>query len=120
MATPQGRRLGYHTPEQVSNPEPPDSRLCVLTTTLLGGVYVLAVRNMACLSCIYYNLGSEGLSDELSAACIALQGHQANSAGNTAYRRNGSAWPAPDLLHQVPPTTVSTFIFSNQTVWLWI
>ena len=26
MATPQGRRLGYHTPEQVSNPEPPDSR----------------------------------------------------------------------------------------------
>ena len=38
MATPQGRRLGYHTPEQVSNQEPPDSRLCVLTTTLLGGV----------------------------------------------------------------------------------
>ena len=33
---PQGRRLGYHTPEQVSNPEPPDSRPCVLTTTLLG------------------------------------------------------------------------------------
>ena len=37
MATPQGRCLGYHTPEQVSNPEPPDSRPCVLTTTLLGG-----------------------------------------------------------------------------------
>ena len=37
MATPQGRRLGYHTPEQVSNQEPPDSRPCVLTTTLLGG-----------------------------------------------------------------------------------
>ena len=33
MATPQGRRLGYHTPEQVSNQEPPDSRPCVLTTT---------------------------------------------------------------------------------------
>ena len=30
MATPQGRRLGYHTPEQVSNQEPPDSRPCVL------------------------------------------------------------------------------------------
>ena len=26
MATPQGRRLGYYTPEQVSNQEPPDSR----------------------------------------------------------------------------------------------
>ena len=39
MATPQRRRLGYHTPEQVSNLEPPDSRLCVLTTTLLGGGY---------------------------------------------------------------------------------
>ena len=39
MATPQGRRLGYHTPEQVSNPEPPDSRPCVLTTTLLGGTF---------------------------------------------------------------------------------
>ena len=38
MATPQGRRLGYHKPEQVSNQEPPDSRLGVLTTTLLGGV----------------------------------------------------------------------------------
>ena len=25
MATPQGRRLGYHMPEQVSNQEPPDS-----------------------------------------------------------------------------------------------
>ena len=37
-ATPQGRHLGYHTPEQVSNQEPPDSRSCVLTTTLLGGV----------------------------------------------------------------------------------
>ena len=36
MATPQGRRLGYHTPEQVSNQEPPDSRPCVLTITLLG------------------------------------------------------------------------------------
>ena len=36
-ATPQGRRLGYHAPEQVSNQEPPDSRLSVLTTTLLGG-----------------------------------------------------------------------------------
>ena len=35
MATPQGRRLGYHTPEQVSNQEPPDSRPGVLTTTLL-------------------------------------------------------------------------------------
>ena len=39
MATPQGRRLGYHTPEQVWNQEPPDSRPCVLTTTLLGGVH---------------------------------------------------------------------------------
>ena len=28
---------GYHTAEQVSNPEPLDSRPCVLTTTLLGG-----------------------------------------------------------------------------------
>ena len=37
MATPQGRRLGYHTPEQVSNQEPPDFRPCVLTITLLGG-----------------------------------------------------------------------------------
>ena len=37
-ATPQGRRLGYHAPEQVSNQEPPDSRPCVFTTTLLGGV----------------------------------------------------------------------------------
>ena len=37
MATPQGRRLGYHTPEQGSNQEPPDSRLGVLTTMLLGG-----------------------------------------------------------------------------------
>ena len=37
MATPQGRRLGYRTPEQVSDPEPPDSRPCVLTTSLLGG-----------------------------------------------------------------------------------
>ena len=26
---------GYHTPEQVSNPEPMDSRPCILTTTLL-------------------------------------------------------------------------------------
>ena len=34
--TPQGRRLRYHTPEQVSNQEPPDSRPCVLTTTLFG------------------------------------------------------------------------------------
>ena len=34
MATPQGRRLGYHTPEQVSNQGPPDSRPGVLTTTL--------------------------------------------------------------------------------------
>ena len=33
----KGRRLGYHIPEQVSNQEPPDSRPCVLTTTLLGG-----------------------------------------------------------------------------------
>ena len=31
MTTPQERRLGYHTPEQVSNQEPPDSRPCVLT-----------------------------------------------------------------------------------------
>ena len=38
MATPQGRRLGYHTPEQDSSKEPPDSRPCILTTTLLGGV----------------------------------------------------------------------------------
>ena len=39
MATPQGRRLGYHwhTPEQVSNQEPPDSRPRVSTTTQLGG-----------------------------------------------------------------------------------
>ena len=29
---------GYHTPEQVSNPEPLDSLPCVLTTTLLGGL----------------------------------------------------------------------------------
>ena len=43
-ATPhvQGRRRlgpGYHTSEQVSNQEPPDSRpsACVLTTTLLRG-----------------------------------------------------------------------------------
>ena len=27
MATPQGRYLGYHTPEQVSNQEPPDQPL---------------------------------------------------------------------------------------------
>ena len=40
MATPQGCRLGYRTPEQVSNPEPLDSRICVLTTTLGGGVMV--------------------------------------------------------------------------------
>ena len=40
MATPQGRRLGYHTPEQVSNQEPPDSRPGVLTTTLLGGTLI--------------------------------------------------------------------------------
>ena len=45
MATPPGRRLGYHTPEQVSNQEPPDSRPCALTTTLLGGVYVLAISS---------------------------------------------------------------------------
>ena len=42
MATPQGRttHLGYHTPEQVSNPEPLDSesRPCVLITTLTGSV----------------------------------------------------------------------------------
>ena len=37
MATPQGRSLGYHTPEQVSNQEPPDSGPGVLTTMLLGG-----------------------------------------------------------------------------------
>ena len=36
-ATPQGRRLGYHAPEQVANQEPPDSRPGVLTTTLRGG-----------------------------------------------------------------------------------
>ena len=42
MATSQGRRLGYHTTEQVSNPEPPDSRLCVLTTTRLGRFIVTA------------------------------------------------------------------------------
>ena len=30
---------GYHTPEQVSNLEPPDFGLCVLATTLLGGVW---------------------------------------------------------------------------------
>ena len=35
-ATPQGRRLGYNAPEQVSNQEPPDSRPGVLTTTLHG------------------------------------------------------------------------------------
>ena len=40
MATPQGRRLGYHTPEQVSNQEPPDSRPGILTTTLLGGTLI--------------------------------------------------------------------------------
>ena len=44
MATPQGRRLGYHTPEQVSNQEPPDSRPCVLTTTPLGGVLFVFAR----------------------------------------------------------------------------
>ena len=38
MATPQGRRLGNRTPEQVSNQEPPDSRPCILTTTVLGGI----------------------------------------------------------------------------------
>ena len=32
MAKPKGRRPGYHTTEQVSNPQPPDSRPCVLTT----------------------------------------------------------------------------------------
>ena len=32
MATPQGRRLGYHAPEQVSNQEPLDYRPCVSTT----------------------------------------------------------------------------------------
>ena len=41
MAAPQGRRPGHHTPnlrpKQVSNPEPPDSRPCVLTATPLGG-----------------------------------------------------------------------------------
>ena len=36
MAAPQGRRLGYHTPEQVSNQEPPYSRPGVFTTALLG------------------------------------------------------------------------------------
>ena len=37
MATPQGRRLGYRTPEQVSNPEPPDSRPCVNHYATRGG-----------------------------------------------------------------------------------
>ena len=37
MATPQGRRLRYRTPGQVSSQEPPDARHCVLTATLLGG-----------------------------------------------------------------------------------
>ena len=43
-ATPQGRRLGYHAREQVSNQEPPDSRPGVLTTTLLGEVAVWKAR----------------------------------------------------------------------------
>ena len=29
MGRPQGRRLGYHTPEQASNRGPRDSRLCI-------------------------------------------------------------------------------------------
>ena len=41
MATPLGRHLEYHTPEQVSNQGPPDSRPGVLTTTLLGDVWTL-------------------------------------------------------------------------------
>ena len=45
MATPQGRRLGYHTPKQVSKQEPPDSRPCVLTTTLLGARVGGGIRN---------------------------------------------------------------------------
>ena len=40
-ATPQGRRLGYHAPEQVSNQELPDARPGILTTTLLGGMLLL-------------------------------------------------------------------------------
>ena len=44
MATPQGRRLGY---EQVSDQEPPDSRPCVLTTTLLGGVRYSVAGNLS-------------------------------------------------------------------------
>ena len=36
MAAPQGHLLGYHTPKQVSNLEPPDSQPCILTTMLLG------------------------------------------------------------------------------------
>ena len=47
MATPQGRRLGYHTSEQVSNQEPPDSRPGVLTTTLLGGVHGSVIRYLS-------------------------------------------------------------------------
>ena len=54
MATPQGRSLGYHTPEQVSNQEPRDSCHFVLTTTLLGGA--LYVRLIT--SYIYYNSGN--------------------------------------------------------------
>ena len=42
MATTHGRSLGYHIPEQVSNQKLPDSRLCVLTTLLLGWVQTQA------------------------------------------------------------------------------
>ena len=48
-ATPQGHRLGYHAPEQVSNQEPPDSRPGVLTTTLLGGVHNIKTLTLQCL-----------------------------------------------------------------------
>ena len=40
------------------------------------------------------------------AKSLQPEGHQANSAGYMAYRRNGAAGPAPDLLHQLPDLKV--------------
>ena len=59
MATPQERRLGYHTPKQVSNQEPQDTRPCVLTATLLGGVSMTSypTNNLFCMAYAKYNLG---------------------------------------------------------------
>ena len=62
MAT-QGRRLGYHTPEQISNQEPPDSRLCVLTTTLLGGAggvrIVIRIVIIETPSGLFWSMGAQ-------------------------------------------------------------